>query len=334
MAEDKGYIDFFDLIPKYLSGETSDSEVKQLEEWVMSAPENKALFIRFKKAWILSGIEGNYQNIDVEKEWKFIAGKLFHQNNVVPLTAKPKRRIGFYLRLAAALALLVVASVWLFKSLNTADYREVVAQNAIEENKLPDGTEISLNQYSSVKYPAKPDEKFRRVELKGDAFFKVERDTARPFIINTQNVEIEVLGTSFYVDSRENQSQIQVIVSSGSVAMTAGEDKIVLAANETGIYDKSTGNLLKKQNDDINYLAWKTDVLVFENTDLERVVFDLNRKFHSQVSIANPELKSCKITATYDHKSLEATVRIIEKTLNIQAEIKGDEIVFSGQSCD
>ncbi len=334
MSEDKNHIDIFDLIPKHLSGETSDSEVKRLEEWVLSSPENKRQFNQFKKAWILSGIEGNYQNIDVEKEWATTSDKLFSEAKVVPLQAKPKRRIGFYLRIAVSLALLVTASVWLFRSVNTGDYQEFVALTEIEEDKLPDGTEISLNQYSSVKFPSKLNDKQRRVELTGDAFFKVERDTARPFIISTQNIEIEVLGTSFYVDSRENQSQIQVIVTTGSVSMTAGTDKVVLAANEIGIYDKSTKKLVKAQNEDVNYLSWKTDKLVFENTDLERVVYDLNRKFHSQVSIANKKLNTCKITATYDHKSLEATVRIIEKTLNIKAEINGNEVVFSGQDCD
>ena len=333
MAEDKYHSDIFDLIPKYLSGEASDSEVKRLEEWVLSSPENKAQFNQFKQAWILSGIEGNYQNIDVEKEWKATAGQLFPKDNVIPLQAKPQRRIGFYLRIAVAVALVVVASVWLFKSINTVDYQEFVAQTEITEDNLPDGTQIALNQYSSVKFSSKPKEKYRRVELKGDAFFKVERDTARPFIITTQDIEIEVLGTSFYVDSREEQAQIQVIVQSGSVAMTVGKDRIVLVRNEIGIYDKSSGELNKKQNDDVNYMAWKTNLLVFENTNLERVVFDLNRKFHAQISIANEELNSCKITATYDDKSLEAIVRIIEQTLKIKAEVDGDRIIFSGTSC-
>jgi ferric-dicitrate binding protein FerR (iron transport regulator) len=334
MSEDKNHIDFFDLIPKYLSGEASDLEVKRLEEWVLSSPENKEQFNQFKQAWILSGIEGDYQNIDVEKEWEDTSEKLFPEAKVVALPAKPKHRIGIYLRIAVAVALVIVASVWIFRSINTIDYQEVVAQSEIEENELPDGTEIALNQYSSVKYPEKLDNKSRRVELKGDAFFKVERDETRPFIITTQNIEIEVLGTSFYVDSRENQSQIQVIVETGSVAMSSGSNKIVLTVNEIGIYDKATGQLTKKENEDINYLAWKTDVLVFENTNLERVIFDLNRKFHSQISIANEELSSCPLTATYDDKSLEAIVLIIEKTLDIKAEIDGDKIVFSGQGCD
>ncbi len=334
MSKENNHAEFLDLIPKYLGGEASDPEVKQLEAWVLSSDENRKLFGRFKRAWILTGIEGNPQNIDVEKEWKATADLLFPKDNIVDLKARPKRRSGIILRIAAAIALLVAASVWFFIINDPVDYHEVASQNAVEEEALPDGTEIALNQFSSVKFSSDPKARVRRVELKGDAFFEVEKDAERPFIISAQDVEIEVLGTSFYVDSREDQPQIQVIVNSGLVSMKAGSDQVVLSANEAGIYEKSTGQLLKKQNDDVNYMAWKTKLLVFENTDLERVVFDLNRRFHSRVLIGNPGLNSCKITATFDHKSLEATVRIIEKTLNIKAREEGDTIVFSGDSCD
>lgn len=116
--------------------------------------------------------------------------------------------------------------------------------------------------------------------------------------------------------------------------MAVGSENVVLTANEIGLYNTTTGALTKKQNEDANYMAWETGVLVFEHADLESVVFDLNRKFHSRVSIATQELKACQLTATYDHKSLDAIVRIIEKTLNIKTEIKGEEIIFSGQGCE
>lgn len=334
MAEDNKNIDYYNLSARYLSGEASDPEVKQLEQWVLASAENKTLFQNFKKAWILSGIQGDYQNIEVGKEWKTIAGNLFQEAKVVPLVAKPKRRLSFVFGVAAAVLLLLVASFWLYQSLGAKNYVEVVAENNVEEEQLPDGTQISLNQFSKVRFDTKSAETLRKVELSGDAFFDVERDTLRPFIISTQNIEIEVLGTSFYVDSRKDQPTIQVIVASGRVAMKAGAAQIVLTANETGIYDKASGVLSKKESDDVNYIAWKTGILDFDRTTLEKVVFDLNRRFHANASIADNEIKACEVTATYDNQSLEAIVRIIEQTLGIQATINGNDIVFSGKSCN
>lgn len=334
MADDNKNIDYYNLSARYLSGEASDSEVSQLEQWVLASTENKSVFQNFKKAWILSGIQGDYQKIEVEKEWKTTAAKLFPQAKVVALPVKSKRKLSFFLGAAAAVALLIVASVWLFQYLNTPNYVEVVTQNEIEEGQLPDGSQISLNQYSKVRFDTKAQDTLRKVELIGDAFFDVERDSLRPFLITTQNIEIEVLGTSFYVDSRVDQPSIQVIVASGAVAVKAGTQEIVLAANETGIYDKASGALSKKQNDNTNYLAWKTGILDFEATNLETVIFDLNRRFHAQVTLANPALGTCEITATYENLSLEAIARVIERTLNIKADIDGKNIVFSGRACD
>ena len=66
----------------------------------------------------------------------------------------------------------------------------------------------------------------------------------------------------------------------------------------------------------------------------ERVVFDLNRTFHANISIASPEIAACEVTATYDRQPLEAIIRILEQTLGIEAEIRGSELVFSGSRCE
>ena len=333
MSEDHSHIDYFSLILKYLSGNASDPEVKLLEEWVLANAENKAQFNALKKAWILAGMKGQDAQIEVETAWRATAAQAFGEARSIPIGQGPARRISMIGRIAAAVAVVVVASFWIFQHLNREKGLELATQNTVEENFLPDGSQIAMNQYSVLKYAPSTGKKYRRVELKGDAFFEVERDTARPFVITAENIEIEVLGTAFYVDAREDQAQVQVIVQSGTVSVKAGTQQVILTANEMGIYDKRTGELTERPNDDVNYMAWKTEVLTFENTTLERVIFDLNRKFHARVSIANPELNACEITATLEHKSLDAIVTIIEKTLNIRAERKGEEIVFSGKSC-
>lgn len=321
--------DYIELIPRYLSGNASDSEVKLLEEWVLSSAENKATFLAFKKAWILSGMKAGGVQVDAVQEWQALSTQLFPEAKTIAL---PPRRT-FFLRIAAAVAVLLVAVFLMVQYLGGGDYMELATQNQIEENLLPDGSQISMNQYSSVVYAPRRDKQYRRVELSGDAFFEVERDTARPFVIQAHDLEIEVLGTAFYVDAREDQPEVQVIVQSGTVSVKAGDARVVLNAGEIGIYDKASGALSKQTNEDQNYMAWKTDVLIFEQTTLERVVFDLNRKFHARISISNPELNTCELTATYEGKSLEAILKIIEKTLNIKAVQKDEEIIFTGKSC-
>jgi ferric-dicitrate binding protein FerR (iron transport regulator) len=336
MRKDQSNIDYFQLIPKYLSGNASDLEVKLLEDWVLVSPDNKTHFQAFRKAWILSGIKNKNEKIDVNKEWEFFNQKISNSENksLPQLEIRPKYTFGYLTRIAAAIIFIIAASFGVFQYLKKDNFTNIVSEDTIVKKLLPDNSYISLNQYSLISFASMKNKKYRRVKLIGDAFFEVKRDITQAFIVSTENIEVEVLGTSFYVDARKGQSQIQVIVKSGSVAVSVKNKKVILSTNEVGIYDKKTKTLTKKQNENINYLSWKTDLLVFEKSNLKDVVYDLNRRFHSNISVGNPKLDSCEITATFDKKSLSAIINIIEKTLNINTTKKEEEYIFIGIDCE
>ncbi len=327
-------IDDFDLLSKYLSGNASDEEVRQLEKWVLADPANQAQFKAYKEAWMLSGIEKNSQNIEVEVEWAATAAQLFPEAKRIDLAAKKQHRGSFFLKIAAAIALLAVVSIWVFRSTGVGGNTEVLAQDKVIEQKLPDGTRVSLNQFASLSYDTQMEGPTRKVTLQGDAFFEVAHDAEHPFIISTQGSEIKVLGTSFYIDSRAEQKVIQVIVKSGSVAFKAGGKQVILEANEVGIYQKTLDRLIKKENEDPNFMGWKNNRLAFDESDLGEVVFVLNRHFHSRIELEKSDLRSCKITAAFKDKTLDSIIRILEKTLDISARKEGERIIFSGQGCE
>ena len=170
--------------------------------------------------------------------------------------------------------------------------------------------------------------------LKGDAFFEIARDAHRPFIIRTQEVQVEVLGTAFYVDSRQDQAEVKVVVESGRVALSHQDDVIQLTIGEVGIFDKKTGELQKVVNKDKNYLSWKTNTFHFEEVDLSEVVNVLNQHYKSHISIESPVLNKCPIDAVFTDKSLDAIIRIMEKTFGIQSKRTGDQIILFGTGCD
>ncbi len=331
MKENHKNIDYIELCSKYLSHNANELEIQQLEKWVLSSPKNKEQFLKLQRTWTLSNVKKTNQEIDLEKEWKTTEDQLFNASKLVPL--KPKLANSFFLKIAAAAAIFLGLSLWFFQSETTPTKLIVKSEETITEQQFADGTKISLNQFSLATYFDQTDQT-RQVGLEGDAFFDVAKDSLRPFIIHTQGVEIEVLGTSFYVDSRADQATVQVIVETGTVEMKVGHEKVVLTKGEIGTFVKSSSELSEKINEDNNYLAWKNNQLIFDNTPLDQVIYVLNRTFHSQIQLAAAGLKSCTITATYDDKSLEAVLRIIEKTLTLNAKIDGDKIVISGDPCE
>ncbi len=329
MADEQKHIDYFDLTVKYLSGETSASEVKQLEAWVLSSPEHKASFNKVRQAWELSAIQENNLGIDVDQEWASIESLLFAKGKVVEM--KPRRRLSRYMGIAAAVAVLIAVAIWVIMPKGGGEV--ISTQDQVVVNTLPDGSQVSLNQFASIAIESEFDGRERRLKLEGDAFFEVERNPEKPFIVDANEVEVKVLGTAFYVDSRSELPTIEVIVQSGTVEVSAADQSIILTAGETGVYEKSTKLLSKASSEDENFLAWKTDILVFDNERLDIVIRDLNRKFHANIEMDIKDASNCYINATYEGKSLESIIKIIEKTLGLSTKRTGDQIVFTGDRC-
>ena len=324
---------YSELIASYLSGNATDEQVRELEGWVLADPENKQLFINMKKAWMLSGDKQENVEIDVEQNLKQTLKQISVEAKVVNISRGSSRRR--WLSIAAAIALLLVAGLWLFQNRSPEPSFFVESRDAVKEVSLPDGSQITLNQASTLSYVKSNSENKRKVELKGDAFFDVKRDEQNPFLIEIGELEIEVLGTSFYVDARPSETSIQVMVESGSVRVKSGNKEQILSANESAIFNKEDKSLTKKENEDPNYTFLKTNTLNFEQSTLEQVSYALKRQYNTSIQFESPKLKTCEITAVFKDKSLAAILNIIDATLpGVQVEMDNNQIIFSGSGCN
>ncbi|MEL7426475.1 MAG: FecR domain-containing protein [Bacteroidota bacterium] len=315
------------LMLKYLSGNTTAAETAELEQWVLASPENKKQFIDFKKAWILSGIQAAAP-IDVDAQWKQTTEQLFGGAKTRPLNKRKGRRR--WLQVAAAVVVLVVSTALLYQQFRQPEAYFAQATTSSLPLDLSDGSRVTLNQASSIRFLAESENGQRQVELQGDAFFDVARNEELPFVIQAQNVEVEVLGTSFYVDSREEQAEVQIMVESGRVAVRAAGQEVILNANDQAVFDKASNTLRKQANTDEHYQALKSGELVFEDTPMEEAAFALSRYYNVNLVIGSEELKNCPITSTFKNKSLSAVLRILEASFGIQSREEDDRIVLTG----
>ncbi|MCB0841410.1 MAG: FecR domain-containing protein, partial [Bacteroidetes bacterium] len=218
---------------------------------------------------------------------------------------------------------------WFFKNVLEEPTQKLATNEASQTFELTDGSVVNLNKTSSIRYSQEKESGARRVQLEGDAFFDVKRDEQHPFIIQTQGVEIEVLGTAFYVDSRKDQPEIQVIVESGSVSVTAGGSSEVLAANEKAVFVKENQELMKVINQDPNFASLKTNVLKFDSTRMEEVVFALNRQFRANISLENENQKECLLNGTYNNLPLDSILIYID-AYGLKPVRKASGIVLTG----
>lgn len=147
---------------------------------------------------------------------------------------------------------------------------------------LADGSKVWLNAASSLTYPVAFDEKERKVSVSGEAYFEVEHDASRPFIVNKGSMNIHVLGTHFNVNAFEDDgNNIKVTLLEGSVRISSGNTSGLLKPGEQAV----VGNELKIKNDvDLDkVMGWKNGFFEFDNATLQEVLKEISRWYDVDV---------------------------------------------------
>jgi ferric-dicitrate binding protein FerR (iron transport regulator) len=311
--------DQWNIIAKRLSNEKLSAEEKAEFE-KMIADENVQRTIGqseriFEKTGLFLGLDEYNTNSAWEKVDRAISRKK-------TLSFRP------LLRIAAVFILLVAGgfAVWKLAVQNKAV--PVIAAYYIEGNTeqlLPDGSTITLNHGSEVKFPKEFTGNTREVSLVGEAFFNIKPDAGKPFIIKTNGASVRVLGTSFNVCAYNESETVEVIVKTGKVELIntgAGEEeeKVVLLPGQTGTLNMYTRKLLRTNNYNPNKLAWYTREISFDYTPLGEVFETLRHVYNIRVDVDKQVDTKQKLTASFSKQDPEYIMEVIALTLDIKVD--------------
>ncbi len=321
------------LIIKVLSGDAGFDEQKVLNTWLKEDSNHQQLFDDYKKIWSLSHKENipEVESIDVDAEWNKFTQKVDFKEEKYPL--KPKKQIPLFRIVAVILVFISLGITGMFIFNNKE--QKIVAYNKVKETKLPDNTEVSVNKNSEIIFDKNFNKKERKVKLKGEAFFKVAKNKEKPFIIKAESFYVEVLGTQFYVNS--DYKNRQVIVKEGTVAVYQYEDKhdkIILHAGDKVVFDKKENRLRKIENNDPNYLSWKTKIFNFNNQRLEMICAELENVYGVRFEFVNPDLKKCRLTVSFKNQTTDEILNVLNATFDRVIFSKEKNTIYvKGKSC-
>jgi ferric-dicitrate binding protein FerR (iron transport regulator) len=183
--------------------------------------------------------------------------------------------------------------------------------------KLPDGSIAYLNRNTTLTYNAKTLGPERKVKLSGEAFFEILPDHNKPFIIDAGGATIKVLGTSFNVVTRNNDSSVEVFVKTGKVMMSEspGTRSIVVDPGFVGKIDPAGAG--KKLNDNPNYMAWNTRRLTYDGQKLGVVFRDIEKMYNITIIASDPVILDLPIATSFYNEPDETIIRIICTTFNL-----------------
>ena len=333
MTEYNNHIDFESLAAKYLAGSATPDEIALLEDWVKNDEEKRLLFLEIKKSWMIASAAGRVY--DEQTAWDKIAQKTGIEessSNVRPIKSVFSNQNIW--KVAASIVLLVVG---LYSVVYFTQLREKILVTGLEptELELRDGTLVNINKHSSITYPVRFRGGERRVVLEGEAYFDVAQDLHYPFIVQAHDVEIMVVGTSFFVSAVKDALKVEVMVSSGKVALiTPDMQQLALEAGRKGAFIREENQLIEDEITDPNYLSWKTRFIVFENTRLAEAFKVLENTYGVRFHIVDAAVGNCRITATFSDKSNEDILAIISETFEIRFTRTVNVINVYGKGCE
>ena len=339
MSQEEAHRDFNKMTGRFLSGEMSPEEERIFQEDLARDPEKGKLLEEYRKIWDSVGAMGEASSYDLDAEWDLIRTKLPGYEALREKTSPGRSRTLLYYsyRVAAVLIFgLVLTFSWFYVS-RMAGMERVVAKNEPVEVVLDEGTHLTVNRNSTIRYKRKFGTGERKVFLSGEAWFEVARDTARPFVIDAGAALVEVLGTSFNVNAYEENPVVEISVASGLVALSSKEDQkdlIVMKAGSGGTFHKEQKELTLLPSANPNSISWVTRDLIFDGSSLSEVTSLVNHVYGSSIEIVNPGLASCEITVSFNDQSLESILKVLEMTLDLSITRSGDVIRLDGKGCN
>jgi transmembrane sensor len=184
---------------------------------------------------------------------------------------------------------------------NPAMNQLVIPYGKTSELLLPDGSRVWLNAGSRLIYPEYFTDKTREVLLIGEAFFDVEHHEKQPFIVQTSDIRIKVLGTRFNVSAYPSDPVIETVLTHGKISLEQHNSRIFkelteLKPGQLAIYNRTEGTTLLREVDIENHSLWKEGLLKFESTDLNRLTKRLERYFNIRFNFSDPMLGTIRIS--------------------------------------
>lgn len=308
-----------DLLRANLQGNATDTEKTELLSWLADSHDNEKLFDKMTKIWASSEQIEVFEQIDLKQDWKNIQIKRKAHN----------RLIKYWFQYAAVL--LVGLGLGFFYLHETTPGFGKLAQIETEFDKniiqLSDGSRIQLNTDSRLIYPNKFNSNRRLVKLEGEAFFNVNPDASKVFIIESGEAIIKVLGTSFNV---RNISKNQTIVSvnSGRVSLIFGgsDQEIVLTKGQVGQLKNNKLTEVKKTS--LNYDSWRTGILKFKETPFVEVLEEIEKLYQVSIKNENIKLDTLKVTTDFTNLELEKVLSQLKLLMQVKIEKKGKMITI------
>ena len=335
--------EFERLIINHLEGVLSHEEEVRLENWRKSSWDNQQKFEEWSQVWKASGsLSAQTVEVDLDHEFALLEAKMEATSEpekkepegvirplqpTVPAKKSPWKLIASLAATVVVLVLVGVIAKPFLTGTEQVEWEEIAAGDEKRVVKLPDGSTVTLNENSSLRFAKGETAPNRDVELTGEAFFEVEKNPDRPFIVSTDAGTITVLGTSFNVYAYPDQAESWVQVRTGKVAFAPKEapEPMHLLPGEKGIFHTGTYLFTKEENASPNEFAWFSGKLEFVDATFPEIFVQLEKIYGMTVEADSPDLLECPVTSSFPNMTGMDILQELSLSFAFEIEDLGDQ---------
>ena len=216
---------------------------------------------------------------------------------------------------------------------HAGQYQASIAFNTLQTPRggqyqitLSDGSKVWLNAASSMRYPVRFSDQERRVEISGEAYFDIAKDSKRPFIVKINDMEVQVLGTQFNINGYQDESGIRTTLLEGAVQVTASGEEKKITPGQQAVYQKGQKLHISNEVNLEETVAWKDGHFQFENSDIRSVMRQLSRWYDMDVRYEG-EVKKHFIGGISREVNLSKVLSMLEQTGEVSFNIEGRTII-------
>jgi ferric-dicitrate binding protein FerR (iron transport regulator) len=320
-------------------------------QWILDHPEKRATILEARKIIMMMESPMVVDELVKRSLWSSIHKRIYSKNTGAQVflhglrveTKRKHRSPTPWYKLAAAIVIACGILYYVSDSFPFDKNSLVVLENkrAVKsEIALPDGSKVWLNAESRLTYPKSfSGMSTRHVYLTGEAYFDVTENKSQPFIVETSNLQIKVLGTVFNVKSYEGEKNIETTLVKGSVLIegTAADPDlkpILLKEDERATYSRESGkiSLATVQTDAIT--SWTAGKLVFINRPFSEIKTALERRYGVEIVVENEKNLNCRFSTTIQDAPMTKILDLFKATGNITYQIESNQkITIKGNLC-
>jgi transmembrane sensor len=330
------------LIDRYLAGEATPSEVADVRTRVADDP-----------AWAeaLDMLRADFatqpsRQWDASQAWSRMRPRLTSDHDATAIGSRRLRDpapVPTATRWRIAASPLVVAgslATWQVMARRrppvpnaTVAANEIVTPNGARNTvTLGDGSRVSLNAGSRLRWAPDFGARTRDVYLDGEAYFVVTHDATRPFRVHTRDAVAHDLGTRFTVRAYPEQPHVEVVVAEGAVSLRhdrAAADSAVVSAGQLGRLGKSGPPTVESNVPVERWTAWTNGSLVLEGLTLAEAIPQLERWYDTTIVVADPRLAQRRVSARFHDETLPQMLDALSLALGARWQQSGRSITLA-----